>query len=200
MLHPDDTECLPLVSQIFPGCSVQDLVLSNHAQQLKELLLYSSRESISPKGNTVTMSRSSTYISELLDGITFLARSFSEATCKSDAISSQGLFPVKKSQLIVMQLLLLLTIDLSGWTKIDKTLSNLLKFTDISSLQHCMEEADFHALILYTKKKVSFHPQSQFLSSIFTLQCTNEVHKILYGSPNFPELPPKIIKHQKTHQ
>lgn len=96
LLHPDDAECLPLVSQIFPGCSVQDLVLSNHAQQLKDLLLYNSRESSSPKDNTVTMSKSSIYISKLLEGITVLA--FSEATCKSDAISSHSLLPVQKSE------------------------------------------------------------------------------------------------------
>ncbi|XP_011402749.2 PREDICTED: tetratricopeptide repeat protein 16-like [Amphimedon queenslandica] len=171
LLHPDDTECLPLVSQIFPGCSVQDLVLSNHAQQLKDLLSYSSRESSLPKENTVTMSKSSTYISELLEGITVLAKSFSEPTCKPDAINSHSLLPAQKN----------LHVHVSGWTKIDKTLSNLLKFTDTSSLQHCMEETDFHALLLYTKKK-----------------CTNEVHKILYGSPNFPDLPPKIIMQQET--
>ena len=39
---------------------------------------------------------------------------------------------------------------------IDKAFLKLMKCTDSSFVQHCMEESDFHALILYTKKKVSF--------------------------------------------
>ena len=70
LLSPTNTECLPLVAQLFPGISVQDLVSSDQAKELKlQLKLQLNVQSSAHKENPVPTDTISAYISQLLDEI-----------------------------------------------------------------------------------------------------------------------------------
>lgn len=150
-------DCLPLISQLFPGCSVHDLISSSYAKKLKGIL-YTARESAAPAESTTTLNRSDAYITKLLHGLTvFTSSDDNDAVTTHQSLHVITVSKDRKSTIIIVFfiLLTLFVADSCAWTMIDKAFLKLMKCTDSSFVQHCMEESDFHALILYTKKKVS---------------------------------------------